>query len=524
MGVCSTNKTQNENKKNQKLKSEENQIANRQKIENELFRKGNENKTDNNLKRKTLTSIVYSENIKNFYKIGSLIGNGGFGQVRICTKIEDKNNKLYALKSIFLNQCAKDIIKEVEILISLDHPNIIKFYEYYIDDEFFHIIMEICTGGDLADKLKKSGGKLSELVMCNIIWKALSAISYCHSKGIVHRDLKPDNIMFETNDNNETDVKIIDFNLSKQQINSGKMASVLGTPTYMAPEVIMGQYTEKCDVWAIGVITYLCISGTLPFNDSKSLFNIYNNILNEEVKFQDDIWKKVSFECKDFLKKCMTKDVNNRLESKEALIHPWFKTVRHSMTDINKLVDFKQKLENLKKFKHYQKFKKLIIKYIINNVLSSEELKKLNAIFVSMDLDHTGYINISELHTAFEKGQVNVSQEELQNIINNCGDSKSNMLEYSEFLVGSLNHTSYFNRFILKYAFDQIDADKDGKICTDDLTKFYIRSGDNSKSKEEISEIIKEISIEKDYISFEDLYDLFQKEHNYYEDEKSQKE
>lgn len=505
MGVCTNNKSNKskDSKRDTIQENPKNNITERTNIPKESKENQDISNIDSNNKD------FCFQNIKNFYKLGNIIGSGGFGQVRMCTKIGDDTNKLYAVKSIFKHKCEKDIIKEVQLLITLDHPNIIKFYEYFVDEEYFHLIMEICSGGELVDKIK-SHKTIPERQASTIAWKIVSAISYCHSKGIIHRDLKPENIMFETNEQtHECEIKIIDFNLSKDNVDKNNMKSVLGTPFYMAPEVIMGNYDEKCDVWAIGVLTYFMLCGSPPFYDGVSLFNVYSKILNEELKFEDEIWITISEDAKDFISRCLDKDAQKRASAAEVLTHPWFMNVRKSIRECESISDLKDKLNNLKNFSYPEKFKKLILKCILENVISFSEMKRLRNIFYSMDLDHTGYINSSELKIAFEKAEINISEKELADIINKCDDQKNGKLDYTEFLLGSLDHDFYINRIILKYVFDQFDIDKSGKICSENLRKFFIRSGDSSKSYEEIVNLIKEVTQGKDHITYKELCNIF---------------
>ena len=448
------------------------------------------------------------QNIKNFYKLGSVIGSGGFGQVRICTKIGDETQKLFAVKSIFKQKAEKDIIKEVKVLITLDHPSIIKFYEYFVDDEYFHLVTELCTGGELVNKIQES--PIPEKQASSIIWKILSAIAYCHSNEISHRDLKPENIMFETNaDTDETEIKIIDFNLSKDNLTGSNMKSVIGTPYYMAPEVILGDYNRKCDVWSIGIISYFMLCGQQPFYDGKTIFNVYNKILREEPEFKEPVWETISPEIIDFIKQCLIKDTNLRPSAKDLFVHPLFKSVRENIVNNHCTITLKSKLENLKNFNHSEKFKKMVLKCIVENVVSSEELKKLREIFYSLDLDHTGYINVSELQEAFTRVNLQVTDEELQLIIEKCDDKKNGKIDYTEFLVGSVDDF-YLNKVILKYVFDLFDIDKSGKICTEDLRKMMHRCGESNKSKDEIEELIKEVTQDdKVKINFDDLCNIF---------------
>ena len=200
-----------------------------------------------NLKKENL-NITRTTNESSEYEINNesnntILENEDFLETEIKTSVGS------------LEMDIREIYKfKVDIISSLDHPNIIKFYETYNDKFYFHIVMELCRGKDLLYRIYKN--KMDEKNICLIIMKILHSISYCHSKGIIHRDLKPENIIFETPDL-DSDIKIIDFGLSKKIQNNEKLHSILGTPYYVAPEVLNKEYNEKCDLWSIGIITYL---------------------------------------------------------------------------------------------------------------------------------------------------------------------------------------------------------------------------------------------------------------------------
>jgi calcium-dependent protein kinase len=367
--------------------------------------------------------------------------------------------------------------------------------------------MEFCAGGELVDKIKEVN-RLTEKETNNIIWKLISAISYCHSKGISHRDLKPENILFAESSFLVSEISIIDFNLSKDDIKNN-MKSVLGTPFYMAPEVILGDYDEKCDIWAIGIIAYFMLCGQPPY-DGNSIFNVYNRILNDEIHFKGEIWETISDEAKDFIKSCLCKDAKNRPSGKDLLKNNWFNSLRKSFVDNQCLVTLSEKLNNLKNFTYEHKFKKLVLKCILENVISPCEIKRLRNIFFHMDLDHTGYIDIKELQIAFDRTEIKISEDELLKIVEKCDDRLNGKLDYTEFLLGSMDHNYYVNKIILKYVFDQLDIDKSGNICQEDLRKFFVRSGQCSKPIEEISHMIHDVSKEgKEYITFDEVCSIF---------------
>jgi len=220
-----------------------------------------------NTKRNSIY-IYNNEDIYKNYDFLKQIGKGYFGKVSIVVPKND-TQKSYACKSIdkskLNSQKIQNILREIETLSLVDHPNIVKFYETYNDESNFHIIMELCTGGDLFNHVANCD-YFTEKDACHLIFKITSAIVHCHNLGIVHRDLKPENILFE-NKSKFSEIKIIDFGLSRKYLKEDDLHSVVGSPYFVAPEVLEGNYNEKCDVWSIGIITYCLLNGSPPFVD-----------------------------------------------------------------------------------------------------------------------------------------------------------------------------------------------------------------------------------------------------------------
>ena len=238
-------------------------------------------KTENKNTLKTIAGSLFQD-IRKIYKFKDVLGGGHFGTVRIAYKRNEEPRRKYAIKSISKKNLTEkdldDLIKEVDIISSLDHPNIIKFFETYHDEFYFHIVMELCSGKEVFDKIVEENC-LTEIKVAKIIYKVLSAINYCHAKGITHRDIKPENILFE-NSEPDADIKIIDFGLSRKYNSNEKMHTILGTPYYVAPEVLKGDYDQRCDVWSIGAITYIMLSGEPPFK-GKTNNEIFKKIMTE---------------------------------------------------------------------------------------------------------------------------------------------------------------------------------------------------------------------------------------------------
>ena len=265
------------------------------------------------------------------YEKKSTLGQGAFG---IVYKVKNKITKQkYACKKIpkFNIKSKEDfekLQKEITLLSKLDHPNIAKIYEAYEDETSIYIIMEYCKGGELYKKminLLEKGELLTEESIAIILQQVISVISYCHSQNICHRDIKPENILL-INDSNDfnNNIKVIDFGLSiyfKNGINQ-KMKNSVGTIFYAAPEVIEGNYNEKCDIWSCGILLYSLLVGTVPFN-GRNHKEIANKIKEMKIPFTEE-FNDISNEAKDLIKKMLVKE-DERISADDVLKHPWFK-------------------------------------------------------------------------------------------------------------------------------------------------------------------------------------------------------
>ena len=447
-----------------------------------------------------------NQDIRKFYKFQYILGGGHFGSVRIAYK---KNNpkKFYAVKSIQKKNVSEedmdDLIREVEIISGLQHPNIVKFYETYHDFQYFHIVMELCTGKEVFEKIIQDG-KLTEQTVARIITKVLHAISYCHSQGITHRDLKPENILLKSIDD-DAEVKIIDFGLSRKYLSNEKMHTILGTAYYIAPEVLKGEYDEKCDVWSIGAMTYIMLSGEPAFNGSSNN-EIFNKIINEELKFPSAKWKQISEDAKDFIKCCLIKNPDQRTSAQDALNHPWFKNILENVH--NEVYLNSDILNNLKNFSSPEKFKKIVLRFIANNV-SDKELLSLKKAFYAMDLNHSGHITVKELEQAFKNVGTDISKEELDNIVESAGGKFKGKIDYSEFLIACMNQKKNIKKEKLIEAFEYFDVDDSGFIDAQDIQKAMLRVGKKVVDEQSIEKVIISEVHHKGKISLEDFLNIF---------------
>lgn len=208
---------------------------------------------------------VNRQHFSSVYELTQKLGDGAYGVVH--KALHKATGQLRAVKTLNKKKLhksqAKKMLDEVEILKQLDHPNIIKVLEVFETSKAYHIVTELCTGGELFDRIIASK-HFSENLAAYYMHQIVSAVAYCHERGIVHRDLKPENLLLE-NDSQEAMIKVIDFGTSCKVNPALPFSSITGTPYYIAPEVLLGKYNEKCDIWSCGVILFILLCGSPPF-------------------------------------------------------------------------------------------------------------------------------------------------------------------------------------------------------------------------------------------------------------------
>ncbi len=286
-----------------------------------------DNEQDFNNWFEKLNLAIQNKSLFDKYEVKQKIGKGKFGLVKFGINKETK--KPVAIKIMAKKNMDKSDLElakvEIDILKIGQHPNIIKLYDIYENENYIYIIMEYCSGGDLLSYFEYNEYELPEEKVCEIIHKLSMAIYYLHSYGIVHRDLKPENILM-TDLSPKADIRLLDFGLSKIIGNDEKCTEPYGTLSFVAPEVLQGKpYDKSVDLWSIGIITFLLLCGYLPFDDKHSEREIARQTIQDPVPFEDKIWNKYSPEAKTFVEGLLQKKPEKRYSIKEVLEHPWIK-------------------------------------------------------------------------------------------------------------------------------------------------------------------------------------------------------
>ena len=293
----------------------------------------------------------------------TVLGEGASAIVR--KGIKRDSGETYAIKIIDKSQMGENelesLYNELKIMSIIDHPNIVRVYEYYECHGVVFIVMELMSGGELFDKIVEYE-HYTEKQAAETFTPIVDAVRYCHKLGIVHRALKPENLLYSSNEENAM-IKVSDFGFAKFLIpkSQEQLFTACGTPSYVAPEIIESKgYDAKVDCWSLGVILYVMLCGFPPFyaDDNNTLFNM---IKSADYEFHSPYWDNVSENAKDLIKKLLVVEPSKRLSTEEILKHPWLTQTTHS----KEVLAFK---EDYIEYKKRTKLKSAIMASLIVNL------------------------------------------------------------------------------------------------------------------------------------------------------------
>ncbi|KAG0470896.1 hypothetical protein HPP92_017016 [Vanilla planifolia] len=432
------------------------------------------------------------EDVKSYYTIGKVLGRGQFGVTYLCTEIATGHS--YACKSISKRKLVhksdkEDIKREVQIMQHLTgQSNIVEFKGAYEDKHSVNIVMELCAGGELFDRIIAKG-HYSERSAASICRAIVNVVNICHFMGVMHRDLKPENFLLG-NTNEYVGLKATDFGLSVF-IEEGKVyRDIVGSAYYVAPEVLKRSYGKEIDMWSAGVILYILLSGVPPFwaENEKGIFDA---ILQGDIDFESAPWPSISNSAKDLVRKMLTQNPKQRITSAQALEHPWIKVGGEAS---DKPID-SAVLSRMNQFRAMNKLKKMALKVIAEN-LTEEEIVGLKQMFANMDTDNSGTITYEELKTGLARLGSKLSDVEVKQLMEAADVDGDGTIDYIEFITATMHKHKLEKEENLYSAFQYFDKDNSGFITRDELETAMKEHGMGDAAT--IKEIISEVDTDND--------------------------
>jgi len=418
------------------------------------------------------------------YDIGKQLGQPGqFGVAKLCIRKSDKQEFAVKIldKSKFVDTehekgMFADMRAEIEVMRSLEHENIVKLYSVYETKDKLYLVQELCSGGELFDKITELG-KYSEADAAGVVVQIFRGLSHMHAKGIAHCDLKPDNFLFHESGA----LKIIDFGMSKRVPRGydNQLSVLCGTPYYTAPEVITGEYHKAADCWSVGVVMFVMLFGYPPFYaDPEKYGRRENEVIYKKIKkgfipkvqagygrhFPEKI--PASDLAKNLIKMLLRKNVASRLTAVEALDHKWFQDASSEQTISA------QVLASLTTFNEVSRFKITVLNAFQNIAITEEKQEALKHTFQKMDLDKNGKISFSE----FEKFMVEsgtMTRDTAQRVFDNADLNKDSEMSFNELLLTVADHQLRNVNERMSRMFLMIDSNGDGFLSPEEIKNYF---------------------------------------------------
>ena len=503
-----------------------------------------------------------------FYEELEEIGSGMYGVVKKVRLISNpevtRAMKIIPEENVVQGEGAS-LIDEIEILKNLDHINIMKMYESFVDNNNYYIVSELCDQGHLLSKMEKLG-KMDQIVVKYLMDQIFNAVAYLHSKNILHGDIKLENVLLnkttkrggrrftninlDFNENEELtedinknfgkrqtskksvnyikdmmnyEVKLIDFGCSKYFVKrkkKKKLRGIIGTSIYCSPEVVDNLYDERSDEWSCGVLMYILLSGVPPFyGDTEE--EIFEKIKKCKYDFTPPPFKKVSKNCKDLIRRLLEPKKQYRIKAIEALRHPFFT----ESFDPNSAMTEDKDLNVLKNFinpiKYQSKFHEAIAVFLCVNFITTEEENTLKTVFRYLDKDGKGIISLEMMKKSLEEIGIEISDEELQKVFDQIDENGSSFIEYQEFIRNTCDIKKLMSEQNLKNVFNTISSNNN-TMTGQDIKNFIFH--DAIVREETLKEYFDSFGMKfEDSIVFDDFYNMIRNNQKLGKKEKKQK-
>ncbi|KAI6675288.1 hypothetical protein NL676_003194 [Syzygium grande] len=445
---------------------------------------------------KDVIPLSHRTRIGDKYTLGRELGRGEFGITYLCTDRETR--EALACKSISKRKLrtavdVEDVRREVAIMSTLpEHPNIVKLKATYEDNDNVHLVMELCEGGELFDRIV-ARGHYSERAAASVARTIAEVVRMCHANGVMHRDLKPENFLFANKKENSA-LKAIDFGLSVFFKPGERFSEIVGSPYYMAPEVLKRNYGPEVDVWSAGVILYILLCGVPPFW-AETEQGVALAILRGNIDFKREPWPQVSDTAKNLVRQMLEPDPRKRLTAREVLEHPWIQNAKKaSNVPLGDIVRTR-----LKQFSVMNRFKKKALRVIAEH-LSIEEVEVIREMFTLMDTDSDGKVTYTELKAGLQKVGSQLAEPEIKMLMEVADVDGNGVLDYGEFAaddsgyieLGELSkaltdESGEMDDDVVNEIMREVDTDKDGRISYEEFAAMMKTGTDWRKASRQYS-------------------------------------
>ncbi|PSS21305.1 CDPK-related protein kinase [Actinidia chinensis var. chinensis] len=381
----------------------------------------------------------YSKHFGNKYEIGEEVGRGHFGYTCKAKfkkgelKGQEVAVKVIAKAKMTTAIAIEDVRREVKILRALtEHSNLVQFYDAFEDHENVYIVMELCEGGELLDRILSRGGKYTEDDAKTVLIQILNVVSFCHLQGVVHRDLKPENFLFTSKEENSP-LKAIDFGLSDFVKPDERLNDIVGSAYYVAPEVLLRSYSTEADVWSVGVIAYILLCGSRPFW-ARTESGIFQTVLKADPSFDESPWPSVSSEAKDFVKRLLNKDPRKRMTAAQALSHPWIRNNIDVKVPLDVLI-----FKLMKTYIRSSALRKAALRALAKT-LTVHELFYLEEQFTLLEPNKNGSISLDNIKAALTKNATDAMRESrVLEFLASLNALQYRRMDFEEFCVAALS-------------------------------------------------------------------------------------
>jgi Ca2+-binding EF-hand superfamily protein len=413
-----------------------------------------------------LQKIITDREVSDDYVVtDTVLGMGLAGEVRLAHHKQSK--KQVAIKTLkkkgISDEDLEMLLTEVQVVLVLDHPNVCRVYGVYEQPTEVTLILEYCTGGDMYNRLKdrKRYTEYEVKYACNQMFEA---VNYLYQQMIVHRDIKLENWLYTSGEMNS--LRLIDFGFATLFNQNEKMHRAHGTPYYIAPEVIRESYDAKCDIWSIGVVTYMLLSGAPPFVAPTDR-ELLRQVLHAPLLFPSPRWDGIHEDSMAFCEYLLNRNAEDRPSASEALSHPWLRDVERRSSLMRQVT--REDVTLLLDFACQNDLRRATLGVLADAISGSDV--EAEQVFLGMDQNQSGTIQLSDfLELA---GVYGISAQVAHELFGKLDLKENNEIHFSEFLAAYKQISLLRDEAAIQRAFEVFDTDHSGYISAENLRGIF---------------------------------------------------